>query len=349
MKLLSKLVFTVIFALGLPCVAIGQDGDIDLMVQKMLLVDEPGVNKLAAKIAFNEKLKGDKTIELFSYRLTESLKKNSDIDLLSWYTKAIGASRDPRFKSQLNNIFDNTANNKLKKYAKKASKKLGKELVEGQFSVQNFDFERTKSQLKESYEKGLKKVDRIEGVTNGRDIKYVLSTLGLPNNIEQEFVTIRRPYVGAIVTQRLILKYDDAGNVRMGYAGGQLIVERVNAAIEMPKIATDSENAHLIEPILSGTPMQYRQTAQTIYRDGNFEDEILDAAAMRIWQDKDNSDSFAIDGVAWLLKCLGASGNPRYKTFINRVIAESSVRKIQKYAKRASTSLLEGDAEQFSI
>ncbi len=349
MKTLAILPLILALLISLPCAAGEQDKNLDLMLQKMLFIEDTGVNKLAAKISFNEKLGSKNTIELFAHNLSEGFKGSSDMDLLAWYSKAIGASEDPRFKSLLTHIINNTNESKLRKHANKASKKLGKKIVDEQFDAQKFDYESLKSRLETSYEAGIKNVEKIENVSEGNEIRLVLSTLGLPNNIEQEFVTIRRPYVGAIVTQRLILKYDDVGNVRLGYTKGRLLVERVHAAIDMPKISANSKNAQIIEPILSGTPQQYRQAAQTIYKDGNFEDEILDAAAMRVWQDKDSSDPFAIDGVAWLLKCLGASANPRYKTFISRIIKESSVKKIRKYAKRASESLLEGDVEQFSI
>ena len=52
---------------------------------------------------------------------------NSYIDAMSWATKALGDSGNPRYRTALQEVADNKqAHRKLRKYAKKAVKQVGK-------------------------------------------------------------------------------------------------------------------------------------------------------------------------------------------------------------------------------
>ena len=46
-----------------------------------------------------------------------------------------------------------------------------------------------------------------------------------------------------------------------------------------------------------------------------------------------------IDAVAWLLKVIGGTANPEYRTVVENVIANNKNAKIRKYAKKALKSL----------
>jgi hypothetical protein len=320
---------------------------LEILVQSMALSDDPTVQKIAAKIVFNHKIRTTEIIDILAYRLGTEAGKNYDNDLVSWYAKAIGEAGHKRYYSLLQHIEKTSQDKKIKNYAKKAMLNLTDTSMQGDFVLETFDINKIRKASKIQYDKNLVFEKSFETIDNSKDVNYVLEKLGMPNSISQELVPIKRPYVGSIVTQRLILKYEGLGSIRFGHADGKLLVEQVHKSIEFSPEMAASENGDLITLILSGTPMEYRETAKTIYIEKRFSNDVLDAAAKRIWADKALDDKFSIDGVAWLLKCIGASGNSRYKTLLTNLDNKSTHSKIRRYALNAKKVLLDMEAEQF--
>jgi hypothetical protein len=320
---------------------------LEILVQSMTLSDDPAVQKIAAKIVFNHKIRTTEIVDVLAYRLGTEVGKNYDNDLISWYAKAIGETGYKRYYSLLQHIEKISKDQKIKNYTKKAMLNLTDTSTQGDFSLETFDINKIREASKIQYDRNLISERSFETIDNSKDVNYVLEKLGMPNSINQELVPIQRPYVGSIITQRLVLKYDGLGSVRFGHDEGKLIVEQVHRSIEFSPEMAASANGDLITLILSGTPMEYRETAKTIYTEKRFSNDVLDAAAKRIWADKASGDKFSIDGVAWLLKCIGASGNSRYKTLLTNLDNENTHSKIRRHALSAKKALLDMEAEQF--
>lgn len=335
--------FVCLFFLFLPT-SYAETDRLNLLVQSMALSDEASINKLAAKIAYSEKMESVAVLDLLAYLLAT---EHRNIDLLSWYAKAIGESKNGRYFSFLENIEKTSKDEKVKNYAKKALNKLRDKSSSDIFKLEDVDIDSIRTSLNSEYAKNIEGERSFDGIDASKNIHYVLEKIGLPDRVEQELVTFRRPIVGSIVTQRMILKYDGLGSVRIGSGDGQMLVERVHKAIEISPSVENSPHAALIKGILTDTPLRYREKAKVAYQANITSIELLDAAAQRVWTDKESKDKFAIDGMAWLLKCIMQSKNTRYKNFLTSLDAKGVHSKIRKYAKMANKSLLDAEVEQF--
>lgn len=334
------------------CNAWSESSALSVLATKMLVQDNLNIRKMSAKIIHKENINDHKVLDLLAYRLEESQKKFSDIDLAAWYAKALSASDDGRYLIFLNQMHEAYSNEKIKSHISKSIKSTTKKQKKSKkqaLSYSSVNIEDMVSAAEQDYRSRIVDERTMGGLKVGSDISSTLNQLGLPERIEQELVTVRRPYVGNIITQRLVLKYNGLSNVRLGYAGKELLIERITQTIALSPELASSKYGRYISSILTGTPQQYRETALTVYRQRLFSDELMDAAAKRIWIDRNTKDRHAIDGVAWLLNCISQSGNPRYRTFLTEVMEQTSVKKIRKYAKRAKTTLLDTEVDQFSI
>lgn len=89
----------------------------------------------------------------------------------------------------------------------------------------------------------------------------------------------------------------------------------------------------------SNDAMAIREVARKLYNDADFSESLLDAAAQKIWSEKNTKDKLMTDALAWLCKYIGASKNPRYRSFFESLEASLKRGKLKKYAKSALKNL----------
>ncbi len=320
------------------------------MIKHMLINESPDVKKSALKIVFNEKLTSQGLLDFIATQLKQSYKESANIDLMSWYVKALSLSTTDRYSTLISSIYDESSSVKLKKHAEKALKKLNKvkngvPFSDADISAQVVMIENEKHiKLKEVYEPNFK------GFSRSNTIYDVIELLGVPHSVDLVTDVVKISFVGNTIAQKLTLKYKDFANIQLGYNKGCLCVERFYKRLEVSGELKGSKHAHIIDKILNGTPVEYRAAAQKIHREKLFSEEILDSAAKRIWQDKHYKESFSVDGIAWLIKCIQASANPRYRLLLKMTKKKSKSIKVKHYAANALSSLLVDDSvKQFAF
>ncbi|BCD99742.1 hypothetical protein [Marinagarivorans cellulosilyticus] len=89
----------------------------------------------------------------------------------------------------------------------------------------------------------------------------------------------------------------------------------------------------------SNDAMAIREVARKLYNNADFNESLLDAAAQKIWSEKNTKDKLMTDALAWLCKYIGASKNPRYRSFLESLEASLKRGKLKKYAKSALKNL----------
>lgn len=107
--------------------------------------------------------------------------------------------------------------------------------------------------------------------------------------------------------------------------------------------------ASCVNAMLVGRPRDYRGAVRFLYENDVFDREILEIAAGRLWLDGGISDKHELDGIAWLVRFIGASENSRYRDVLNRVRSRSIDQKIKRYAKEAVEGLGQAEVDQYAF
>ncbi len=332
------------------CSAFANASNLDILVEKMLFEDNVNVKKMAAKAIYESPDRTPEVGDALAYLLMDGVNGNQSYDLTAWAAKGLGATNNPRYLQVLESALATTKNSKIKKYVKGALSQIKKPSYEGlvSFDANQYDREVALKRLAERYNVKENVGDSWGEISVGNTIEETLAAFGMPYKIDEEINDTRHPYVGRIRTQRLALKYENIGYVTFGSKGGRLTVETISASYEGLPDVSGSKDARLINDILMGTWAQYKSAARSVCQHSKFSQEVLDASAYRAWSEK-NVRGEASDGVAWLLKCIGASGNPRYRSILTDIKKVSEMRKVRKYANSALKSLEKRDVEQFVI
>ncbi len=337
----------------LMCSLFSNASDVDILVEKMIFDDNAGVQKIAAKMIYAQPKRTEAVGDALAYLLMDGAKRNNDASLTSWVAKAFGALDNPRYQQVLESALLTTTSSKIKKQIRNSLAKITKTFNEDlvTFDINQYDRAAALKRLTNRYIIKDSIEDLWGEISVGNSIDKTLEVFGMPYIIDDKINygrPILSPPVVVLRTQSLVLKYENMGYVALGSHGGKLSVEAMSATYQVFPGFSDENNAEFINELLMGTAVQYRIAAKSICENRRFAEEILDAGAQRAWQERSTSGR-GIDGVAWLVKCIGASGNPRYKSILTDIQDESKVRKIRKYAKKAIIALRNSDVDQYII
>jgi hypothetical protein len=99
--------------------------------------------------------------------------------------------------------------------------------------------------------------------------------------------------------------------------------------------ATDTENQRYIEQLTQDSNHSIKPAAQSIYKTGEQDTEVLDVAAEVLLQRYPTASDSDIDTLSWVAKALGNTRNPRYYTTLNEVANSNAHAKLRKYANKA--------------
>jgi DNA-binding phage protein len=90
---------------------------------KMLNVDDPAVQRMAAKAIYHTQLVDEDLLKLVADKLIAIYRKDGlskiEQDVAAWFCKALGQSGKPEFRTLLTTVTENTPYKKIKKYARK--------------------------------------------------------------------------------------------------------------------------------------------------------------------------------------------------------------------------------------
>lgn len=92
-----------------------------------------------------------------------------------------------------------------------------------------------------------------------------------------------------------------------------------------------------IKMLSSGDPRQQRYAARKIIKSSLYHPKLLEVVNRELLKGYQSNleDRRHVDSMAWLCKVLGASGQRRYSGTLQKVVAETSNRKLKKYAERS--------------
>ena len=89
----------------------------------------------------------------------------------------------------------------------------------------------------------------------------------------------------------------------------------------------NAEKAMYIKAFTSGNLDVIKGKARNLEWTGWSDPAIFDPLEKKIIENLGASDKYSLDSVAWMIRALGSSGNPKYLPTLNRVFNEGSCQK----------------------
>ena len=101
------------------------------------------------------------------------------------------------------------------------------------------------------------------------------------------------------------------------------------------------EEARVINMLNASDYELVRIGAKRAYKEFSDSHQVVSSIGKKLETETNisKSEDMRIDAVAWLLKVIGGTANPEYRTVVENVIANNKNAKIRKYAKKALKSL----------
>lgn len=111
--------------------------------------------------------------------------------------------------------------------------------------------------------------------------------------------------------------------------------------------AADIVSQGYIDQLTQSSNHSIKRSAQSIYKTGENNTEVLDVAAEVLLQRYPTSSNADIDTLAWLAKALGNSRNARYYSTLKEVANSNAHGKLRKYAMKAQQQVGYNSGEQY--
>lgn len=311
--------------------------------------------KLAGQSIAEQGIKDPALLDLVAERFCIYADRDGDMDkdapdnseTVSWLAGALGQSGDGKYRPMLEKALQKTQSKKNRKYFTKALAQLPAASA-SPYTPKCGSLEELRSQVLSSRAPAAVDAAKLSGIKEGQGLDTVYQQAGLPTEVRRFGYRIHRPFVGGIDEDGIELQYGGAGHIQFeGDDNWQVSGVFVN--VVDPAADPNSPDKALMDKVLSGDPDTYSQAAQDMIDNRQFPQDVLDAAARRVWKQRDASDGDAVDGLAWLCKLLGSSGNMRYRTVLSAVADKAAEKKLRKYAKESLEMLPAGDVEQLPL
>ncbi len=305
--------------------------------------------KIAGKILYSDPKPNIDLLDIAALQVTQL--HLTDDDTAAWLIKAIGQSKRNRYEKFLTDFRKKTTNKKIIKYLNNALKAVKKSPREENLDISQLD---SGLLLKKPANLNVKKAfnnEHIDSIDEGDSLEAVYKKVGRPSNVS-DWKTTKRVYVGYtwsgrkdITTSDFQLIYDGSGYINFHSSKNNYVVAKV---IRTSKVVIDDSQSSLGE-LIRADGIESQKIAKTLVRGKQYSINDLDTAAQKVWIEKNSTDPYMVDAVAYLCRYIGNSKNPRYHSVLKQVVSESSTRKIRKYAKKYSKVLSSGheDVEQY--
>jgi hypothetical protein len=316
----------------------------------LLTADDNGRVKLGAKGLEHD---GNAEIELADLAakvLWEYDKgiRRLDPDTAAWLARALGATHSKRYLALLKELAA-TNPGKIAKYAASSLTALSKS---GEtFDPEVVQLDQIRSSLRADAQDELPGDGSLFDFQSGVWIEDVFAKLGYPTDVGMAVRTRKVPHIGRISVTNLLLGYAGKGSIEFEYGNGDWYAVTVMPH-SAPQTAADAnqsgELSDLMQGLLSTNPMVFRTTARRAYSAAFFDEPLLEVAAWRLYSDMKTEDDALVEGLAYICKLLGNSGNSRYYALLSQVKENAGHRKLRKYAQSALLNIPFGDGEQFT-
>ncbi|WP_341502697.1 HEAT repeat domain-containing protein [Gallaecimonas sp. GXIMD4217] len=265
--------------------------------------------------------------------------REEDSDTRAWLAKALGRSGQPRYLPVLVRALQKTEHGNIKKHVKRAIRQLKKgDLSQEAFEARSVDIQGRRDSLNRQLTPLRASSSSFDSIVSDASLAEVLQTLGLPNGAQDAMEVKFRPFIGNQRFQQLQINYVGIGTLRFRYDNNRWRLLEKMSQVDVDLAVSDGLKV-MASRLMGRNADEVRNVAKEMYRQQLFDEGLLDLVGQRIWMDLDAKDKLTADAMAWLCKVLGHSGNGRYKQFLEKVAAQSSNRKITRYAANAAQNL----------
>jgi hypothetical protein len=313
-----------------------------------LLISDNQYNSTAAiKLIYNSGIENEELMDLIAYSLARDFSDAEKVDLNSWHAKTLGRTGNARYWSLLNMILESAdAGEKLKKYTGLAITTLP-EAHENAFNPDEYQYSKVKEQIHALNKISYIDVDVLNKVRRGDAVDTVYELIGGPSAIY--LFSEAGPMVGPIGARRrlkirqLHLMYYGAGMLELKSSS----ITNIYPVLPAFRMFEASENKILLHQIYTDQTMMIRGAATQLASVENLSIGEADAIAYRIWMERNATEEFLVDAVAWLCKPHVKIKNPRYREMFGQIAADAPDSKIRKYAKSVLKDMPKKEVEQF--
>lgn len=341
-KLLIALVGITALWLSSPTLAL--EGE-ELLYAELLTKNNSVHIKAAAQSIYNKKIKNEELTDLVAEVLLQSLDGRLILteDAQAWLAKALGASKNLRYKNILVAIDNSDASSKVRKYASKAEDKLINESNEpytkGSLDIEELSREILKN--KSTYVTVATK-DNFRKVGKGDTINDVIAEIGLPDDVNIIYATRKQRWIGRISYSMIKIEYENLGVLSFEYFNEPVD----NWTVVNIGILTEFSSELDHHPMLNSSPKEVTSYIRSLMNQNTATKLDFDIAAERLYRDV--KDERYTDTLSWACKLLVTSGNSRYIAVLKNTIKKSPTRKLRRYAEGALNKLGEGNDKQYS-
>ena len=273
--------------------------------------------------------------------------RTMDSDTLSWFGKALGNTKQPRYAGLLDFCLSGAKDEKTKKYMKQARDNL--------VGTTNDLFEGGKIDLREARARLTKQANpasrqqmskNFDDLRQGQALEEVYSIFSPPDEVSATVVPGRKVGIPAVASfrigsNRLVIGYSELGTISFSYQEGQTDwkVADAKSAKGLFWSTIDGHFVTVDDQITSGDGLHLREIAWHLVEQDSLKKDILDRVAERIYRSRQEKDDLLVDGLAWLCRVIAKSGDGRYRQFLLEVSSSAASSKLRSYAGRTAGSL----------
>lgn len=313
----------------------------NIVADLLIASSNPVKIKIGAKILHSQTKPRTDFLDIAAFKVTET--QAVDVDAASWLIKAIGNSSRKRYLNFLNDTLqENADNRKLVKYLKQAIANIETSENEVMFDINAFD----KKGLFQNYKKTDTNIifeeNHIEKANAGDSLNDVYEKLGHPSEISS-WSKVKRfgagPWGKSVRIENFKLIYSNSGYITFDSIGGLFIAQEVINFKSKFGLGSADIYADLGKTLLSADGVESQVIAKRLIRERRYQEAYFDSAAEKLWIEKNSADPYMINAIAHLVRYIGNGKNPRYTSFVKRVIDETKHNKLRKHAKKALKGL----------
>jgi len=282
--------------------------------------------------------------------------RTMDPDTLSWFGKALGNTKQPRYAGLLDFCLSKAKDEKTKKYLKQARDSL-RGTTSDFFEGGKIDLREARARLtKQASLTSRHQISKsFDDLRQGQALEEVYSIPGTPNEVSATVVPGRKVGIPGVPgsfwigSNRLVIGYSELGTIQFSYQEGQTDwkVADAKSAKGLFWSAIDGRFATVNDQIASGDGLHLREIAGYLVEQDKLEKEILDRAAERVYGSRQEKDDQLVDGLAWLCRVVAKSGDGRYRQLLLEVSNSAATSKLRSYASKTAGGLKETPGDSF--
>lgn len=272
----------------------------------------------------------DVTAALLVERAAAPNAARQEIDASAWLIRTLGAGRQARHRAAIERAVAGYRHGKIGKYAEAALK----DMTEGDATpAAAIDLPGLRAQLQAERE-AMRGSNRqaIPDVDFGTPLEEVLAQLGYPRRIGETSRTDGAMMV-KITQHAMRFDYADLGMVDVG--DGTAMGHSWIATRYWPMLAGyTGEHPFEATAVTNGRSGELMRAAIAIERANLREPQLLEIVAARIRRSMGSNDSAEVNGLAYLCRLLGASGDRKYAPLLQEVAEKGGDSALRRHAKR---------------